>query len=76
MKRKKVKMISKILNNLIGILIYMIIFGTMIRVCYSSEIISNPQLVCISFILAFFAGELNNVERVLRELFDKNYNKD
>lgn len=71
----KTNMMSKFLNNVIGIFIYMIIFSAMIRVGYSSEIISNLQLLCISFILAFFAGEINNIERVLRELFDKNYKK-
>jgi hypothetical protein len=32
---------------------------------------STREYIGYSFILGFFAGSINNVERVLRELFDK-----
>ena len=68
-------MIGKILDNVIGLIIYTIMFFCILRIGFNSEMISSNQLFSISFILAFFAGEINNLERVLRELFDKNYMK-
>ena len=68
-------MMEKIVNNLISICIYTIMFYCIIRIGFNSEIISPNQLFSISLILAFFAGEINNLEKVIRELFDKNYLK-
>jgi len=68
-------MIGKILDNIIGLIIYTIMFFGILRIGFNSEMIPTNQCFSISFILAFFAGEINNLERVIRELFDKNYMK-
>ena len=68
-------MIGKIIDNIIGLIVYTIMFFGVLRIGFNSEMISTNQLFSISFVLAFFAGEINNLERVIRELFDKNYMK-
>lgn len=67
------KYIIKLLDNLMSIFIYGVIF--MVLLLYADSSLSGRQIVSYSLILGFFAGLINNIERVLRELFDKN-NKD
>lgn len=67
------KYIIKFLDNLMSIFIYGVIF--MVLLLYADSSLSGKQIVSYSLILGFFAGLINNIERVLRELFDKN-NKD
>lgn len=67
------KYIIKLLDNLMSIFIYGVIF--MVLLLYADSSLSGKQIVSYSLILGFFAGLINNIERVLRELFDKN-NKD
>ena len=64
------KYIIKLLDNLMSIFIYGVIF--MVLLLYADSSLSGKQIVSYSLILGFFAGLINNIERVLRELFDKN----
>ena len=64
------KYIIKLLDNLMSIFIYGVIF--MVLLLYADSSLSGRQIVSYSLILGFFAGLINNIERVLRELFDKN----
>ena len=63
------KHIIKFLDNLMSIIIYGVIF--LVLLVYSDSSLSGRQIVSYSLILGFFAGMINNIERVLRELFDK-----
>lgn len=63
------KHVIKFLDNMMSIAIYGIVF--MVTLLYAEPSLSDRQVVGYSLILAFFAGMINNIERVLRELFDK-----
>ena len=63
------KHVIKFLDNLMSIVIYGVVF--MVLLLYADSSLSVRQIISYSLILGFFAGMINNVERVLRELFDK-----
>lgn len=63
------KHVIKFLDNLTSIVIYSVVF--MVLLLYADSSLSGRQIISYSLILGFFAGMINNVERVLRELFDK-----
>ena len=63
------KHVIKFLDNLMSIVIYGVVF--MVLLLYADSSLSGRQIISYSLILGFFAGMINNVERVLRELFDK-----
>lgn len=69
MDGKKVKIINKFLDNAFSILFYTMLFCLLLLLCMPE--LSGRHIVGISVILGFFAGIINNIERVLRELFDK-----
>lgn len=57
---------NKFLDNIYSIIIYAAIFSCFLVVAKFYPIIG------FSLVLGFFAGMFNNIERVLRELFDEN----
>lgn len=61
------KHLIKFLDNLLSIIIYAIIFIALLL--YAEPALSGRQVIGYSLILGFFAGLINNIERVLRELF-------
>lgn len=61
------KHLIKFLDNLLSIIIYAIIFIAILL--YAEPALSGHQIIGYSLILGFFAGLINNIERVLRELF-------
>ncbi len=63
------KHVIKFLDNLTSIVIYSVVF--MVLLLYADSSLSGRQIISYSLILGFFAGMINNIERVLRELFDK-----
>lgn len=62
------KHLIKFLDNMLSIAIYTLLFGLILL--YAEPSLSDRQLVGYSMILGFFAGLINNIERVLRELFN------
>ena len=63
------KHVIKFLENMAGICIYALIFCFLLGIACPD--MSTREYIGYSFILGFFAGAINNIERVLRELFDK-----
>jgi hypothetical protein len=63
------KYLLRFLDNVFSIVIYTLIFVVFLG--YAEPDMSCRQVVGYSLILGFFAGSINNIERVLRELFDK-----
>ncbi len=63
------KAISKFLENVLGILVYTLVFILFIGI--ANPTLSTREYVGYALILGFFAGMINNIERVLRELFNK-----
>ena len=61
--------IMKFLENMMGIAIYAIVFILLLGIAMPN--LSTREYVGFGCILGFFAGLINNIERVLRELFDK-----
>lgn len=61
--------INKFLGNVLGILIYTLMFILFLGI--ANPTLSTREYVGYALILGFFAGIINNIERVLRELFDK-----
>ena len=59
----------KFMENMAGICIYALIFCFLLGIACPS--MSVREYIGYSYILGFFAGAINNIERVLRELFDK-----
>lgn len=59
---------KKFLENIIGIIIYAIIFFVFIFIAHPS--LTYGQYIGYSLILGFFAGIINNLERALRELLE------
>jgi hypothetical protein len=66
-KRKEIIKMNKFLDNICSIIIYAAVFSCFLVVAKFYPIIG------FSLVLGFFAGMLNNIERVLRELFDDKY---
>ena len=66
-KRKETTKMNKFLDNIYSIIIYAAVFSCFLVVAKFYPIIG------FSLVLGFFAGMLNNIERVLRELFDDKY---
>lgn len=58
------------LENLMSVFFYGAIF--LILLSFAEPPMTARQIAVCSLILGFFAGIINNIERVLRELFDKN----
>lgn len=63
------KYLIKFLDNMLSIIIYTVVF--IIILLYAEPALTGRQIIGYSLILGFFAGIINNIERVLRELFDK-----
>lgn len=63
------KAIIKFLENVIGILVYTVLFIVFIGI--TNNTLTIREYIGYALILGFFAGMINNIERVLRELFDK-----
>ena len=63
------KHIIKFLDNMLSIIIYTVMF--IVILLYAEPALTGRQIIGYSLILGFFAGIINNIERVLRELFDK-----
>ena len=66
-KKKITTKMNKFLDNICSIIIYAAIFSCFLLLAKFYPIIG------FSLVLGFFAGMLNNIERVLRELFDDKY---
>jgi hypothetical protein len=63
------KAIAKFLENVLGILVYALVFILFLGI--ANPTLSTREYIGYALILGFFAGMINNIERVLRELFDK-----
>ena len=61
------KYLIKFLDNMLSIIIYTVVF--MVILLYAEPALTDRQIIGYSLILGFFAGLINNIERVLRELF-------
>lgn len=61
--------IAKFLENVLGILVYALVF--ILFLCIANPTLSAREYIGYALMLGFFAGMINNIERVLRELFDK-----
>lgn len=68
------KAIAKFLENVLGILVYAIVFILFLGI--ANPTLSAREYIGYALILGFFAGMINNIERVLRELFDKKDGKE
>lgn len=62
------KHLIKFLDNLLSIIVYSVVF--MVLLLYAEPSLSSHQIIGYSLILGFFAGLINNIERVFRELYD------
>lgn len=60
---------KKFLENMISISIYALVFCVFIGI--GGWQLKTREIIAICLILGFFAGSINNIERVLRELFEK-----
>ena len=60
---------KKFLENMISISVYALVFCVFIGI--GGWELETREIIAICLILGFFAGSINNIERVLRELFDK-----
>lgn len=65
------KRITRFFDNITSILIYAIVF--LILIGLVDQHLTTRQYIGLSLILGFFMGAINNIERVLRELFDKKH---
>jgi len=63
------KAIAKFFENVLGILIYTLVFILFLGI--ANPTLSTGEYIGYALILGFFAGMINNIDRVLRELFDK-----
>lgn len=63
------KAIIKFLENVMSILVYTVLFIVFIGI--ANNTLTTREYIGYALILGFFAGMINNIERVLRELFDK-----
>lgn len=52
-----------------GIIVYTVLFIVFIGI--ANNTLTTRECIGYALILGFFAGMINNIERVLRELFDK-----
>jgi len=60
---------KKFLDNMVSISLYGLMFCLLITI--GGWKMETREIIAICLILGFFAGLINNIERVLRELFDK-----
>jgi len=67
--KKRKSLLMRFLENMVGIGIYAWVFFILITI--ATPTLSTSEHIGYSLILGFFAGAINNIERVLRELFDK-----
>lgn len=68
-RRSLNRMFTRFLENAIVFFLYAAIFCLLLGIALPT--LSTREYIGYSLILAFFAGLLNNLERVLRELFEK-----
>lgn len=68
-RRSLDRIFMRFLENAIVFFLYAAIFCLLLGIALPT--LSTREYIGYSLILAFFAGLLNNVERVLRELFEK-----
>lgn len=68
-RRSLNRMFTRFLENAIGLLLYAAIFCLLLGIALPT--LSTREYIGYSLILGFFAGLLNNLERVMRELFEK-----
>lgn len=68
-RRSLDRIFMRFLDNAIGLFLYAAIFCLLLGIALPT--LSTREYVGYSLILGFFAGLLNNLERVLRELFEK-----
>lgn len=68
-RRSLNRMFTRFLENAIVFLLYAAIFCLLLGIALPT--LSTREYVGYSLILGFFAGLLNNIERVMRELFKK-----
>jgi hypothetical protein len=68
------KKFERFLENMIGISIYALIFAVLLGIAVPT--LSTREYFGFAYILGFFAGLINNLERVLRELLDKRFKKE
>ena len=68
-RRSLDKIFMRFLENAIVFFLYAAIFCLLLGIALPT--LSTREYIGYSLILAFFAGLLNNLERVLRELFEK-----
>ena len=68
-RRSLNRMFTRFLENAIVFLLYTAIFCLLLGIALPT--LSTREYVGYSLILGFFAGLLNNIERVMRELFKK-----
>lgn len=61
------KHIIKFLDNMLSIIIYTVVF--IVILLYAEPALTSRQIIGYSLILGFFAGLINNIERMIRELF-------
>ena len=59
----------KFMENMLGIILYALVFCILLGIACPA--MSTREYLGYSFILGFFAGSINNIERVLRELHNK-----
>ena len=59
----------KTANVTLGICVYTVLFIFFIGI--ANNTLTTREYIGYALILGFFAGMINNIERVLRELFDK-----
>ena len=68
------KKFERFLENMIGISTYALIFVVLLGIAVPT--LSTREHFGFAYILGFFAGLINNLERVLRELLDKRFKKE
>lgn len=68
-RRSLNRMFTRFLENAMVFFLYAAIFCLLLGIALPT--LSTREYIGYSLILAFFAGLLNNLERVLRELFEK-----
>jgi uncharacterized membrane protein YqgA involved in biofilm formation len=64
---EKERIMKKFLENLIGILVYALVFCVFIGI--GGWNLSVREIISLSLIFGFIVGSINNIERVLRDIF-------
>ena len=68
------KALTRMADRMISWVIYSLLFCLLF--CLAGWQYTTRELIALSLALGFFAGSINNIERVLRELFEKKDKKD